>query len=139
MIVLDTNVVSELMLARPEPRVVAWADRQILDGLWITTIGIFEIRFGIELLAEGPKRRRLEEAFSAMLDEDIERRVLSFDQAAADAAGRLATGARKRGRPVDIRDIEIAGIALSQGAALATRNVRHFDGLGLKIVDPWNT
>jgi len=139
MIVLDTNVVSELMLARPEPRVVAWADRQILDGLWITTIGIFEIRFAIELLSEGPKRRRLEEAFLAMLDEDFERRILSFDQAAADAAGRLAADARKRGRPVDMRDIETAGIALSQGAILATRNVRHFDGLGLKIVDPWKT
>lgn len=139
MIVLDTNVLSELMLARPEPRVVAWADRQALDELWTTTATIFEIRFGIDLLPAGSRSRQLDEAFRAMLDREFGGRVLAFDRDAALAAGRLAAFSQRRGRTTDFRDVQIAGIVAAQRATLATRNIRHFDGLGLKLVDPWRS
>ena len=137
MIVLDTNVVSALMQREPEQRVVAWLDDQPSESVWTTVITVFEIRFGLELLADGRRRRRLEVAFAAALDEDFAGRVLPFDQNAADAAGSIAAHQRKHGQTVEIRDVQIAGIVGTRKATLATRNLRHFEGLGLKLIDPW--
>ncbi|MGD9536918.1 MAG: type II toxin-antitoxin system VapC family toxin [Alphaproteobacteria bacterium] len=137
MIVLDTNVISALMQHEPDPRVVAWLDDQPSESIWTTAITMFEVRFGLELLADGRKRRRLEAAFTAALDEDFAGRVLPFDRNAADAAGLIAARQRKRGRTVEIRDVQIAGVVAARKATLATRNGRHFEGLGLKLVDPW--
>ena len=93
---------------------------------------------GLEILAEGQRRRQLEDAFAKALEEDFESRVLPFDQVAAQAAGRLAGERRRAGRTIEIRYIQIAGIVSIRKATLATCNTRHFEGCGLVLVDPWS-
>lgn len=137
MIVLDTNVVSAFMQLEVDPVVLAWLDAQPAESIWTTSVTVFEIRMGLELLAAGRRRRMLEDAFAKMLEEDFEGRVLPFDLAAAHSAGRIAAERRQSGRPVEMRDVQIAGIAAARKASIATRNVRHFQGLGLNIIDPW--
>jgi predicted nucleic acid-binding protein len=137
MIILDTNVLSALMRTRPEAPVVAWLDRQPAESVWITSITLFEVRFGLMLLPAGRRRRSLEAGFANLLTEDLESRVLDFDSAAANEAASLAAERQKAGRPVDMRDTQIAGIAIARRATLATRNVRHFEGLKVAVVDPW--
>ncbi len=137
MILLDTNVLSALMQQKPEKAVIAWLDRQPRESIWTTSITVFEIRFGLELLAEGKRRRFLEQAFSRALEEDFEQRIVVFDAPAAAAAASVAAAGRREGRPVEIRDVQIAGIALARKATLATRNTRHFAGTGVDLVDPW--
>ena len=121
----------------PDAAVLEWLDRQPADSVWITSITLFETCFGLALLPAGRRRQILEAAFDDLLKEDLENRVLDFDSAAATAAASLAAARQKSGRPVDMRDTQIAGIALSRHAALATRNVRHFVDLKISIVDPW--
>ena len=137
MILLDTNVVSTLMRRDPDRVVVAWLDGLPAESVWTTAITVFEVRLGLELLAAGRRRRFLQEAFDQALAEDLEGRVLPFDESAARAAGRLAAALHRSGRTPDVRDVQIAGIAAARSANLATRNVRHFAGLGLTLVDPW--
>jgi hypothetical protein len=137
-ILLDTNVLSALMRREPEPRVVAWLDDQPPESVWTTSITVFEIRLGLQLLLAGRRQSRLEEAFTRALDEDFEGRVAVFDRPAAEAAGRIAATRRQAGRPVEVRDVQIAGIATARRATLVTRNVRHFAGLGIDLVDPWS-
>ena len=137
MIILDTNVLGALMRTVPDPAVVVWLDRQPADSVWLTSITIFETRFGLALLPSGRRRQALESAFDRLLQEDLESRVLDFDTAAATAAASLAAARQKTGRPIDIRDTQIAGIALARHATLATRNVRHFADLKISIIDPW--
>lgn len=138
MIVLDTNVVSALMRHEPDPAVVTWLDSLPVESIWTTSVTVFEVRLGLEILAAGRRRRQLEDAFAKALEEDFENRVLPFDQAAAQAAGRIAAERRSAGRPVEIRDVQIAGIVNVRKATLATRNTRHFEGCGLVLVDPWS-
>ena len=137
MIILDTNVLSALMRKVPEAPVVAWLDRQPAESVWITSITLFEARLGLALLPSGRRRQALEVAFSRLLNEDLENRVLDFDTAAATEAASLAAARRKKGRPVDMRDTQIAGITLARRGMLATRNVRHFEDLEISIIDPW--
>ena len=137
MIILDTNVLSALMRTVPDAHVVAWLDRQPAESVWITSITLFEAYLGLALLPSGRRRRTLEAAFARLLQEDLENRVLDFDSAAATEAASLAAAWQKNGRPVDLRDTQIAGIALARRATLATRNVRHFRDLRILIVDPW--
>lgn len=137
MIILDTNVLSALMRTDPDPAVVRWLDRQPHESIWITSITVFEARFGLAVLPSGRRRQALEAAFARVLDEDLERRVLDFDVPAAEAAAALGASRQRAGRPVDLRDMQIAGIALARRAALATRNVRHFKDLKVRVVDPW--
>ncbi len=137
MIILDTNVLSALMRNPPEDAVIDWLDRQPSESIWITSITLFEARFGIALLPKGTRRQTLEAAFAQALAEDLENRVLDFDSAAATEAANLAAVRRKAGRTVDMRDTQIAGIALARHATLATRNERHFQGLKLPLLNPW--
>jgi predicted nucleic acid-binding protein len=137
MIILDTNVLSALMRTAPEVPVMAWLDRQPAESVWITSITLFEARLGLALLPTGRRRQTLEASFARLLKEDLENRVLDFDSAAATEAASLAAERQKAGRPVDMRDTQIAGIALARRATLATRNVRHFGDLKVPIVDPW--
>jgi hypothetical protein len=137
LIVLDTNVVSALMRREPDLVVEAWLDALPPESIWTTTITVFEVRLGLEIMAAGRRRRQLEDAFAKALEVDFESRVLPFDQAAAQAAGRIAAERRRVGRSVEIRDIQIAGIVNARKATLATRNTRHFEGCGLALVDPW--
>ena len=137
MIILDTNVLSALMRKAPEAQVVAWLDSQPAESVWITSITLFESRLGLALLPKGRRRQALDAAFDRLLKEDLENRVLDFDSAAAAEAASLAAERQKAGRTVDMRDTQIAGIALARHAALATRNVRHFQDLKVPVVDPW--
>ncbi len=137
MIVLDTNVVSALMRDEPDPAVVEWLDSLPPESIWTNSVTVFEIRLGLEILAAGKRRRQLEEAFAKALEKDFEGRVLPFDQSAAQAAGRIAAERRRAGRTLEIRDVQIAGIASVRKATLATRNTRHFEGCGLVLANPW--
>jgi predicted nucleic acid-binding protein len=136
-IILDTNVLSTLMHRAPDASVVAWVDRQPPESVWITSITLFETRLGLALLPAGRRRQTLQAAFAQLLEQDLENRVLDFDSAAATEAAALSAERQRIGRPVDMRDTQIAGIALARRATLATRNVRHFADLKVPIVDPW--
>lgn len=137
MILLDTNVLSAMMRAEDEPAVERWFNAQPVESVWTTAITVFEARYGLSLLPAGRRRDRLEQAFTIALDEVLGGRILPFDRHAADLTGQLAAERRQRGRPMEVRDLQIAGIAKARKAVLATRNRRHFDGMGLKLVDPW--
>jgi len=128
-----------LMRKAPEPPVVAWLDRQPAESVWISSVTLFEARLGLALLPSGRRRQALETAFAQLLEEDLQNRVLDFDSAAATEAATLAAERQKAGRPVDMRDTQIAGIALARHATLATRNLRHFRDLKVPVVDPWKT
>ena len=136
-IVLDTNVVSALMRRAADLKAVDWLDRQPAESLWVSAVTVFEIEFGLRLLAPGRRRSQLEAAFQDALAEDFEGRVLPFDEAAARAAGAIAAERQRAGRTVEFRDVQIAGIVAARRATLATRNRKHFEGLGLTLVDPW--
>jgi predicted nucleic acid-binding protein len=138
-IVLDTNVLSALMRTKPDPVVVEWLDRQPADSVWITSITVFEARFGLALLPKGRRRSSLERAFDRVLTDDLSSRVLSLDEMAAAGAGHLAAERQRAGRVVDLRDTLIAGIAQARRATIATRSTRHFDGLDVPVVDPWRS
>ena len=137
MIILDTNVLSALMQQQADRQVVAWLDRQSAESIWITSITLFEARYGLELMAAGQRKHLLQDRFEQLLQEDLENRVLLFDVNAATEAAKLAAERKARGRPVDMRDTFIAGIALARRATLATRNLRHFDDLTVSVIDPW--
>ncbi len=125
------------MRKTPDTAVIEWLDHQAADSMWITTITLFEARLGCALLPKGRRRQSLEKAFDRLVQEDLENRVLDFDTPAAHAAASLAAERQKSGRTVDIRDTQIAGIAIARRATLATRNVRHFSDLSIPVVDPW--
>jgi predicted nucleic acid-binding protein len=137
MIVLDTNVVSAMMRSDVDTTVRDWLDRLPAESIWVTTITIFEVRFGIEVLAKGRRRQQLEDDFVQTIAEDFQGRVLDLDHTAAEAAASLCAQRRLRGRPIEMRDTFIAGIVISRRANLATRNVRHFDDLEIAVIDPW--
>jgi predicted nucleic acid-binding protein len=138
-ILLDTNVLSALMRREPDQSVIAWLDAQPAESIWTTSVTVFEVRLGLEVLADGRKRRGLEEAFARALELDLENRIAVFDRWAAEAAARIAAERRRAGRALEIRDVQVAGIATARRAALATRNLRHFEGLSLDLVDPWSS
>jgi predicted nucleic acid-binding protein len=137
LIILDTNVLSALMQRVPEPKVVEWLDQQPAESVWITSITLFEARLGLALLPSGRRRKALETAFEQLLAEDLEKRILDFDRPAAEAAAGLAAKRQRNGRPVDMRDTQIAGIVMGRRAMLATRNVKHFADLTAEVVNPW--
>ena len=137
MILLDTNVLSALMRDPPDPAVVRWLDQQPAESIWTTSITVFEVRMGLALLPDGRRQRTLQALFELLLAEDLQHRVLDFDSAAAARAAELAARRQRAGRPVDMRDTQIAGIALARHAAVATRNVRHFGDLDVPVIDPW--
>jgi predicted nucleic acid-binding protein len=138
-IVVDTNVLSALMRQMPELPVVEWLDRQAAESVWITSITLFEARFGLALLPKGRRRRTLEAAFDKLMVEDLEGRVLDFDRPAAEAAAMLAAKRQRDGQSIDMRDTQIAGIVLARRAKLATRNVRHFSDLNVEVINPWES
>ena len=137
MTILDTNVLSALMRTKPDVAVVSWLDRQPADAIWITSVTLFEARFGLALLPKGKRRFGLERAFEQVVEEDLANRILDFDSVAAAAAARLAAERQRAGRIVDLRDTLIAGIAQARRATIATRNTKHFEGLDVPVVDPW--
>lgn len=137
MIVLDTNVVSEMMRASPSEAVVAWMARQPARSLYITSIVVAEISHGILLLPAGRRRNAIQAAADAMFQVEFAERILVFDAPAAQAYARIAAGRRRAGRPMSAFDAQIAAMALCARASLATRNVPDFEGCGVALVDPW--
>ena len=140
MILLDTNVLSEALKLAPELRVVAWLDRRFPECA-ISTVTIFELRAGVELLDRGQRRDALEQAVSRLVRR-FAARVYAFDTASAEAAATLLGRARASGFalhqiPAKLADLQIAGVAAAYGLDLATRNVGDFQGVGLTVIDPW--
>lgn len=137
MIILDTNVLSEALRPRPEPRVIDWLAGQAAASLFITTITQAEILYGIAILDPGQRREDLYASAIAMFAEDFAGRILGFDMDAAPVFAAIAADRRRAGRPISQFDAQIAAIARSRGAALATRNQRDFEMCGIELVDPW--
>ena len=135
--VLDTNVISELVTPAPTAAVIDWLARQHPSSVFTTAVTEAEILYGLRLLPEGRRRRDLEEAILPIFSEDFSGRVLPFDRDASDVYATLATDRRKAGRPISQFDAQIAAIAISRGASLATRNVSDFTEINLQIVNPW--
>jgi predicted nucleic acid-binding protein len=135
LILLDTNVLSELVKPRPDPRVVIWT-RHSAAALAISTIAVAEMAFGIEKLAEGRRREDLLAGLHRLVTEFADR-LFDFNVKAAWAYGRILATARKEGRPMSVPDAAIAAIAAANDCALATRNVEDFTSAGLQLINPW--
>ncbi len=138
MIILDTNVLSELMKPKPSVRVTEWIAKQPATELFTTAITEAEILYGVELLARGKRRQALLQAAEAMFAEDMAGRVFAFESEAAQAYSKIAAHRRALGKPISHADAQIAAIAQVRGARLATRNVADFADCGLEVLDPWN-
>ncbi|MGH6898272.1 MAG: type II toxin-antitoxin system VapC family toxin [Geminicoccaceae bacterium] len=137
MIVLDTNVLSEMMRPAPDSTVAAWISARPASSLFTTTVTQAEILYGLGLLPSGKRRAGLEAAVGEMFATDFAGRVLPFDQAAAQAYAEIALARRRAGRPITQFDAQIAAIARSRDAGVATRNVADFEGCGIGVIDPW--
>ena len=139
MVILDTNVLSALMRETSDKQVVAWLNRQSRTSIWTTSVTVLEIRYGLQILPSGKRRSALMRAFETVLTDKIIERIASFDTVAAQYSAELMARRHPKGRPVDLRDTMIAGIALARHATLATRNTAHFGDLSVPVVDPWST
>jgi predicted nucleic acid-binding protein len=137
MIVLDTTAVSTLMKPDLNPTVTGWFDRQPPADLHMASITVMEIWRGILKLPASARRIALEEAFESVVRGMLRERILDFDFQAAIAAADLSVERKRAGRPVADLDTQIAGIAISRGAVVVTRNVRHFSDLPTGVIDPW--
>ena len=138
MMLLDTNVLSELMRPIPDHGVEAWIGLQPPASLFISTITEAELRYGVALMPNGRRRDAVAAAIEGMMMEDFHGRILAFDSAAAIFYAQIAADRRAGGRPITPFDAQIAAIARSRGATLATRNVDDFEGCGVEIVNPWS-
>ncbi len=137
MILVDTNIISELMKPRPSQTVVEWFDNTDPVTVFVSTVTIGEIIYGLNLLPQGKRRQQLTKAFQAVIAEAFSQRIVSFDEAAALIYGELMAQRQKMGRPMAIGDGQIAAIASARGYILATRNVRDFEDCGLTLVNPF--
>lgn len=138
MIILDTNVLSEILRPTPDTRVMAWLGGQPRATLFTTTVTRGEMLYGVRLLPDGQRKDLLLEAVLAVFTTDLSGRVLNFDSDAADAYAEIATVHRAAGKPISQFDAMIAAIARSRGAELATRNVKDFAECGVPVVNPWS-
>jgi len=135
-IILDTNVLSALMEDAPDEFVARWLDGQPRSAIWTTAVTLFEIEFGLRIMPAGGRQASLRRDYQRCVDEVFEGRIAHFDAAAAEETAILAARRRREGRPHDLRDSMIAGIAVARGATLATHNIRHFADLSVPVVDP---
>ncbi|MDP8245938.1 MAG: type II toxin-antitoxin system VapC family toxin [Candidatus Hinthialibacter antarcticus] len=137
MIILDTNVISELMREKPHENVKAWVAAHKPTDLSLTTITVAEIQRGLARLPKGKRRSALERSFSAFINEAFRGRIYSFDEEAAFIYGSIAAKREKEGFNTDAVDLMIAAIVKAQNASIATRNTKDFDGCGIKVINPW--
>jgi len=138
-IVLDTNIVSELMTSPPAGSVLDWLNAQDASTLYLTTISIAEISFGLRVMPDGRRRQLLAGRFEQFLAAAFESRILPFDEEAARAYGEIRGHRRELGRPMSTFDGQIAAIARTRSFAVATRNVRDFKNCGLELINPFST
>ena len=137
MIVLDTNVLSELTRAEPAPSVVAWLDRWESSELYTTALTAAELRGGVEVLPPGRRRDLLAADVERLLTGTLAGSLLPFDGESARHYADVVSARRRAGAPIEAFDAQIAAICLQHGAVLATRNLRDFEGVGLPLVNPW--
>ena len=137
MVVLDTNVVSELLRPVPSSQVEAWLSAQDGAQVYFTAVGEAELRHGVAILPAGRRRTGLTKAIEGILDEDFRGRILPFDSAATKAYAAIAAERRAAGRPISQFDCQIAAIARAKAAAVATRNTTDFEACGIPLMDPW--
>jgi len=135
---LDTNVVSEWVKPRPDPGVIAWLSQADEDQVYLSVVTLAELRFGIERLSDGQRKRRLDEWLRNDLVDRFDGRVLAVDAAIADAWGRLVARRDDIGRPIDAMDAFIAATADAYGLGLVTRNVADFTPSVATIFNPWS-
>jgi predicted nucleic acid-binding protein len=136
-IVLDTNVVSEILRHQPDPGVLQWFDAQDPHELWLTSVVAAELMFGIAKMPQGARQRQLAQAMSTMLEQDFAARVLAFDLNCASVYADLVARQQRQGRAIAMADAQIAATCLANAAQLATRNSKHFEELGLTLINPW--
>ena len=139
MILLDTNVVSELMLTRPVSSVIEWVARQPSPTLFLSSISEAELRYGAEILPSGQRRERLVAEIDGMLQEDFSGRILPFNSIAARAYAVIAAARRASGHPISHADCQIAAIARSVGTSVASKDIEVFQGCGIDVINPWST
>jgi predicted nucleic acid-binding protein len=137
MILLDTNVISELMRPLPDPDAVAWLSRHPRRNLWTSSVVIAELLSGIELMHSGRKQRVLREAVEGMISEDFRGQILEFDLESARQYGLVLSTRQRMGRPIHEMDAQIAAIARVHNATLATRNISDFLSCDVALVNPW--
>jgi predicted nucleic acid-binding protein len=137
MLILDTNILSEIMGPRPAPEVAAWLESQPDDLLFTTSISQAEILSGLAIMTEGRRRRELEAAAHGIFAEDFEGRILSFDSDAATAYAEIVASRRRAGRPTAPLDLMIAAVAVSHDAGVVTRDTGGFEGCGVTLINPW--
>ena len=137
MIILDTNVLSELIKPAPDPNVVHWIGQKPVASLFTSTITQAEIFYGVDLMPESDRKKLLQATVTKMFNELFAGRVLPFDTEAAINYARIASDRRRSGRPISQFDAQITAITRSREARLATRNVSDFEGCGIKVINPW--
>lgn len=138
MLVLDTNVVSELMRPAPSKRVLAWLAARQIETVALTTITVMEIHYGLSRLPQGRRRAALAKSFDTYLDVGFKDRLLPFDLAAAEECAAIRNARDAAGRPISMEDAMIAAIARSRGLTVVTRDRSGFQGCGVPVIDPWN-
>jgi len=136
-ILLDTNVLSEIMKPRPHAGAIDWLNEVETTRLWLSAITIAEIEYGLRSMPDGTRRRTLRHRFEGFVESAFSGRVLVFGRAAATIYGEIMAHRRAGGRPMSVADGQIASIALSRGLKLATRNTKDFDDCGLDLIDPF--
>lgn len=137
MIILDTNVISELTRPVPDSGVIAWLDSLPPEETAITAITAAELRYGVRRIPDGRRKTELSEAVSALINTDFRGRVEPFDALAADQYADVVTGREHAGKPIGVSDAQIAAICRVLNAALATRNTSDFTGTGVSLINPW--
>ncbi len=137
MIVLDTNIISELLRPAPNKQVEAWLSAQDGENVYFTTVGEAELQYGLALLPAGKRRNALSKAVEKIVDEDFQDRIIAFDWATAHAYAVIAAARRSTGRPISQFDCQIAAITRTNEAILANQNTGDFDGCGIRLIDPW--
>jgi predicted nucleic acid-binding protein len=139
MIILDTNVLSELLRPDPAKQVERWLAGQDGTKVYFTTVGEAELRLGLAVLPSGKRRTALTTAIEGLLEEDFRDRILSFDRPAARAYATIAAERRAAGRPISQFDCQIAAIARTREATVATCNTGDYEGCGIELINPWTT
>jgi toxin FitB len=136
-IVIDTNVISELARQAPDPGVLGWLDSLEVSGVATTAVTAAELRYGVARLPDGHRKRELADVIHGILAEDFHGRVLPFDERASSRYADIVIGRARIGRPIGVADAQIAAICRDLGAILATRNTADFQETGIELVDPW--
>jgi hypothetical protein len=135
--VLDTNIISEIMRPKPETRVIKWLNSQQASKLFLSSITLAEIGYGLYILPDGKRKWNLQQRFDQFIKNAFETQIVDFTQDSAQAYAKLMGERKQAGNPMSIPDGQIAAIALANGYAVATRNIKDFKDCGLDLINPF--